>query len=150
MRTKHKPLDHSALIAIERAAVWRKEAEKVAKETLIPASSKPMAAPAVNNIKSGELPPDYNEDRDGYLCRGFHAYMTHEPCAMCSMGLLHSRFTRLIYVIPQKGSGGIDAASCGLCIHDQPSLNWQYEAWRYVREDEFAEIKELPDPGFHV
>lgn len=150
-REPRAPLAHSALIALEQAAKWRREAEaaalaKQAQET----SKEPVAAPAINNIKNGELPVDYNEDIDGYLCRGFHVYMSHEPCAMCSMGLLHSRVTRLVYLHSKPHTGGIDYGSGQLCIHDQPSLNWQYEAWQWVGEKDANDVEALQEPALNV
>jgi tRNA-specific adenosine deaminase 3 len=72
------------------------------------------------------------DNSDGYLCRGFHVYSTHEPCAMCAMALLHSRVTRLVYIEAAPSTGAIEPESSGLCIHAQDRLNWQYEAWKYV------------------
>eukprot|EP01135_Chromosphaera_perkinsii_P006523 Nk52_evm13s533 gene=Nk52_evmTU13s533 len=33
-----------------------------------------------------------------YLCSGMDAFISHEPCAMCSMALLHSRIARVFYL----------------------------------------------------
>lgn len=72
------------------------------------------------------------DNSDGYLCRGYHVYSTHEPCPMCAMALLHSRITRLVYIEAVPSTGAIEPESSGLCIHAQDRLNWQYEAWKYV------------------
>lgn len=64
-----------------------------------------------------------NESHD-YLCNGLHVYVSHQPCVMCQMALLHSRITMLVYTIPAPGPDQF--------IHDQPLLNWNYECWRYV------------------
>lgn len=103
-RDNKHPLRHSAMIAIDRAARWRRD----------------------------------NPGDEGYLCRAFHVYTTHEPCTMCAMALLHSRITRLIYWKPTPITGGIEPGSSGLCIHAQDKLNWQYEAWKYSGSTEEA------------
>lgn len=103
-RDDKNPLRHSAMVAIDRAALWRQGLTET--------------------------------DNDGYLCRGFHVYSTHEPCPMCAMALLHSRVTRLVYLKATPVTGGIEPESSGLCIHAQDKLNWQYEAWKYSGSDE--------------
>lgn len=134
-RSGKKPLQHSAMVIIENAAKWRKEAEKSASEELKRIIEESQEGSVQVDIETRKKLFEQNNQEElfGYLCRGFHVYMTHEPCAMCSMGLLHSRVTRLVYIVSKLETGGIDPKSEGsLCIHDQESLNWQYEAWQYV------------------
>ncbi|GIY36755.1 probable inactive tRNA-specific adenosine deaminase-like protein 3 [Caerostris extrusa] len=73
-----------------------------------------------------------NPDKDAkkmclpYLCTGYDAYISREPCIMCSMALVHSRIRRVFY--NHKSSRGALKSHCKL--HLQESLNHHYEVFR--------------------
>lgn len=124
LRSESRPLKHSVMTAIERAAEWRlaEDGKKKREEEEDDDKKK-----GIDDENTKESP----EREGGYLCRGFHVYSTLEPCGMCAMALLHSRVTRLVYLKGTPLTGAIEADSSGLCIHAQDQLNWQYEAWKY-------------------
>ena len=90
------------------------------------------AAYLANNIAPG-----------GYLCSGLEIYVTHEPCVMCSMAIVHSRFSKVIFgqrmpmtggLFAEKGSSIDDGLGYGLFW--LPELNWRLLAWQWKDEDQ--------------
>ena len=79
----------------------------------------------------------------GYLCTGLEIYLTHEPCLMCSMAILHSRFEKVVFNRRMSASGGLTAESSdegssarglGYGLFWLPQLNWKLLAWEWIEE----------------
>ena len=83
----------------------------------------------------------------GYLCLGLDIYVTHEPCTMCSMAILHSRFGRIVFGDRLPRTGGIAVESCqnaagvsspcdslNYGLFWRPELNWKLMAWQWQNE----------------
>ena len=90
----------------------------------------------------------------GYLCVGLDIYLSHEPCVMCSMAIVHSRFSRVVFAGRARTAGvgglwaeGFDAGvGCeeggegagkkakeyGYGLFWRPELNWRMLAWEWV------------------
>ena len=63
-----------------------------------------------------------------YLLTSLSLFVTHEPCPMCCMALLHSRVREVFYVFPSKRGGGFESA---FGVHGRKDLNHRFEVWRY-------------------
>ena len=74
-------------------------------------SSSIIPATATASIPS---PPTSASAKNGqhYLLTSRALFMTHEPCVMCSMALLHSRVKEVFYLVPMQRTGGCGGAAC--------------------------------------
>lgn len=82
---------------------------------------------------------------DGYLSLKLEIFLTHEPCIMCCMALVHSRVGRVIFKHRMPQTGGLTAETVsnnsgpvglgyGLCWRKE--LNWQFMCWEYIPKEE--------------
>jgi tRNA-specific adenosine deaminase 3 len=73
------------------------------------------------------------QESAGYLCHNMHVYLTHEPCVMCSMALLHSRVGIVVFEHRMINTGALVAEvdkGLGYGLFWRPDLNWKYLAWQ--------------------
>ena len=63
-----------------------------------------------------------------YLLSGCLAILSHEPCTMCSMALLHSRIDAVIYINSNKVSGSL-GSKCFL--NSMSALNHRFPVYSY-------------------
>jgi tRNA-specific adenosine deaminase 3 len=68
---------------------------------------------------------------DGYLCHDLEVYTTHEPCVMCAMALVHSRFGRVVFGRRMKTGGLCADGELGHGLFWRKELNWTMLAWEW-------------------
>ncbi|KAL8922516.1 MAG: hypothetical protein Q9208_005138 [Pyrenodesmia sp. 3 TL-2023] len=106
---------------------------------------KPLTALEREIYNGGSMKPG------GYLCVDMDIYITHEPCIMCSMAILHSRFGNVVYGSRRVGTGalcaeredidiisGVDGPGRGLGygLFWRQELNWRLLAWQWLDDDD--------------
>ena len=68
------------------------------------------------------------QNGEGYQLTNRTLYLTHEPCLMCTMALVHSRVKEIIYIHPMPKTGG-----CGgrAIVPELPTINHRFTIWRW-------------------
>ncbi|GJE88341.1 SET domain-containing cytidine deaminase-like protein [Phanerochaete sordida] len=100
--TSH-PLRHAVLNLVRNVADYRAQPTDAAREPT-------TAAPAPSSASSA----DAEASRNGahYLLTSLTAFLSHEPCIMCSMALLHSRVKEVFYLRAMDQTGGCGGCAC--------------------------------------
>lgn len=82
------------------------------------------------------LRDDEDEDSSAYLCLDYDVYLTHEPCSMCSMALIHSRVRRVVFLAEMQRTGSLKITSGdGYCMNDSKQLNSTYQAFQWIGKE---------------
>ncbi|KDR82703.1 hypothetical protein GALMADRAFT_88274 [Galerina marginata CBS 339.88] len=114
--TQH-PLRHAAINAIRKMADYRAESED-------PGSGPPMTADASSD--------EATQSSANYLLTDRTFFITHEPCIMCSMALLHSRVKEVFFLYSMGKTGGCGGCACLPTLkgvnHRFAILQWKGEA----------------------
>jgi tRNA-specific adenosine deaminase 3 len=101
------PLNHSVMRCVQNVALYEQERRK-----------------------------SCSKEEEHYLCENYHVYTTHEPCTMCSMALIHSRVSRLIYLKQMPETGALNPKSGeGYVIQEHKLLNSSYEVWEWLGDE---------------
>lgn len=128
---------HAALRAIAMVAAGlklRDEAEQGEVRTPIADGPVIFQDQPLSRIEKENYHPSTSSD--GYLCHELEIYCTHEPCVMCSMAIVHSRFGKLVFKQQMPRTGGICAdGELGHGLFWRKELNWQLLAWQWNQCD---------------
>ncbi|KAF9267535.1 cytidine deaminase-like protein [Marasmius fiardii PR-910] len=111
--TKH-PLRH-AVLNLVRALADNQSVRKSSPQAMADAA-----------LKSGPL----NGSR--YLLTSRTIFLTHEPCIMCSMALLHSRVKEVFFLLPMQSTGGCGGVTC---LPTLPGVNHRFQIFRWTLRD---------------
>ncbi|GAB7351316.1 hypothetical protein MBLNU459_g1729t1 [Dothideomycetes sp. NU459] len=92
---------------------------------------------------------------NGYLCVDLEIYVTHEPCMMCSMAILHSRFSRCVFGERMPKTGALTAdMGLGYGLFWRSELNWKLLCWEWkdpnLSQEALASQKETVDEAVQV
>ncbi|KAI5800379.1 cytidine deaminase-like protein [Peziza echinospora] len=91
------------------------------------------------NLKKLSSTSIVNTAENEYLCHNHIVYLTHEPCVMCSMALIHSRIGMVRKARRGFSSSESDnelGAGAGYGLFWRKELNWKFLAFEWVEPGE--------------
>ncbi|KOC66470.1 tRNA-specific adenosine deaminase-like protein 3 [Habropoda laboriosa] len=130
-RIDQHPMWHAATLAVDLVAklqgggAWKLDGNTVESDSS-------------GRNKDGSTKMCEQTDKCGpYLCTGYWAFSSKEPCPLCAMALLHSRVSRIFYGVPNENTGVLGSRTI---LHAVPGLNHRYQVWSGVLEQECRQV----------
>ena len=119
--------------ADNRNAETQTEDESLPEQAILSEPESYVSGP-VSDHERHYLARSDNLTPNGYLCLDLEIYLTHEPCVMCAMAILHSRISRLVFhkAMPLTGALNAEKDSLGQGLFWRDQLNWKSLAWQWT------------------
>jgi tRNA-specific adenosine deaminase 3 len=108
-----RPLRHAVMVGVDGIAKLQGGTSFLDEE---PMSMIPHGVSRASSSRIRNQPTDY-------LCTGLDVYLSHEPCVMCAMTLLHVRAKRVFYVKKCPEVGSLESITK---LHCLPKINHRY------------------------
>jgi len=119
------PLHHAPMVAIDMLAYSQGGGCYSYKPVL---SESPSLTDGLY-FKPPQKEIDDKRSTTDYIGTGLHIYLTHEPCVMCSMALLHSR-VKCVFYEAENSEGGMGTL---YKIHALRDLNHRFDVYKCTR-----------------
>ena len=141
---------HAVMRAIDMVAQQRRQCSEGSQISQSPSDQRDAFAQGPLNDAEAKTYSCPSVTPGGYLCLDMELYVTHEPCVMCCMAILHSRFGRVVFGKRMMHTGGLmaevvdreEGQGLGYGLFWRPSLNWKFLTWQYIGEDGEAHSNE--------
>lgn len=131
------PMGHAVMRAIGMVAEKRRVLDNISSHSDTKAHTPdPFVTLPLTNLEKKYSQYQDNLAPNGYLCVGLEIYITHEPCTMCTMAILHSRFARVVFecAMPKTGALRAEIESLGYGMFWRDQLNWKMLCWQWQAE----------------